>query len=201
MTTLHLIRHGANPMLEAHRLAGRAPGTHLNDLGRAQAAALAEAMRDVPLAAILSSPLERCQETAAILAASQGLAVETRDGLIELDFGAWTGLPHTDLHGDPAWDRFNAFRAGTSVPGGETLAEAAARVLRVAIEAREAWPDAHIALVGHGDPLRGLVLHLLGMPDEAVFRLELEPCGRIVLELGDWAAKLVGFFGTPETKG
>ena len=197
MTTLHLIRHGANEMLVEHRLAGRAPGTCLNAEGRAQAAALAEAMRDVPLKAVLASPLERAQETAAILAASQGLTVETREGLTELDFGPWTGLPHAELDGDPVWDRFNAFRAGTSVPNGETLADARARMLRVALETRARYPESHVALVGHGDPLRALLMQLLGMPDESVHRLSLEPCGRIVLELGDWNAKLVSLSHSP----
>ncbi len=197
MTTLHLVRHGANDSLAAHRLAGRAPGTLLNGEGRAQAAALAASLASVPFAAVLSSPLERCRETAEILAAPHGLTVETRDGLLELDFGEWTGKATDEIRGDPLWERFNRFRAGTGAPGGETLAEATARVLRVALDARDGWPEGHVALVGHGDPLRGLLLHLLGMPDEGVFRIELAPCGRAVVELGPWGARLVRLDPSP----
>lgn len=190
MTTLHLIRHGSNDALKAGRLAGRDWALGLNDEGRAQAERRAESLREVPLAAILCSPLPRCQETAAPLARLHGLEVETRDELIEVDFGAWTGLTDPEIGRDPAWPTYRAFRAGNAVPNGETLAEVRARVLRLAIEARARHPDGHVAIVSHGDPLSLLIMQVLGMPDDAIERLDLGPCVWAVLELGPTGGRL-----------
>src|SRR5690348_1185210 len=90
MTTLLLVRHGLTAMT-GPVLAGWTPGVHLDDRGREQAAALGERMRDVPLAAIVASPLERCQETAAALAVGREMQVDTDDRLGECKYGDWTG--------------------------------------------------------------------------------------------------------------
>lgn len=191
LTTLHLVRHAHNPALAEGRLAGRADGVFLSDLGRTQAKALAALMSGVKLDAILSSPLARCRETAEIVAA--GRYVELRDELLELDFGAWTGRLVADLDRDERWRRFNAFRAGTPCPGGESLLDAQARMVRLAVECRERFPGGELLLVGHGDPLRALLLHFLQMPLGAVFALELPPAGWATLELDDWGARLTRF--------
>ena len=190
MTVLHLIRHGSNDALVTGRLAGRDFTLGLNDEGRAQAERRAEFMRDVPLARILCSPLPRCQETAAPLARLHGLEVETRDELIEVDFGAWTGLTDPEIGRDPAWPPYKTFRAGNAVPGGETLAEVRARVLRLAIELRDAHPDAQIALVSHGDPLSLLIMQVLGMNDDLIERLDLGPCVWARLDLTPTGGRL-----------
>ena len=92
MTTFLLIRHGLTDAVD-HRLAGIAPGTHLNEIGRTQAERLVEQLRNVPLTAIVSSPLERTRETADPLARDRGLPVETNAAFLEYDVGAWTGMP------------------------------------------------------------------------------------------------------------
>ena len=89
MTTVFLIRHGLTEHTGT-RLYGRTPGLHLSDRGREQADRLAERFAGVRLAAIYSSPLERCLETAAPLAAASGLEVAVRDDLVEMDAGSWT---------------------------------------------------------------------------------------------------------------
>ena len=188
---LHLLRHGANDALKEHRLAGRDTALSLNAEGRAQAERLAGKLADTSLSAILSSPLPRCQQTARPLAKLKGLQIETRDELIELDFGDWTGKRIAEIEGDERWTRFNAFRSGTGVPNGETIAEARARMLRLALELRERFPEGEVALCSHGDPLRALLLQFLGMPDDAIHRIELGPCSWTSLELGPWGAKLL----------
>ncbi len=188
---LHLLRHGANDSLKEHRLAGRDYTLSLNEEGRTQAARLAAKLRDTPLDALLSSPLPRCQETAKPLAELKNLPIETRDELVEIDFGDWTGRKIAEIKDDERWTRFNAFRAGTAVPNGETIAEARARMLRLALELRDRHPEGQAALFGHGDPLRALLLQLLGMPDDAIHRIELGPCAWVTVELTAWSAKLL----------
>ena len=196
MTTLHLIRHGANDALANDRLAGRDTTLGLNDEGRAQAERRAESLRDVTLAAIYCSPLLRCRETAAPLARLHGLGIEIRDELIELDFRAWTGLTHAELDEDPRWPLYKAFRGGNAAPpsetsGGETLADVRARMLRLALELRERHPNAEIALVSHGDPIAALIMQLLGLPDDAIERLHIPPCVWATLAFGPAQARLL----------
>lgn len=156
---------------------------------------LARRMADVPLAALFSSPLERCRETAAYFLPGRDIEIETREELIELDFGDWTGRTFEEIGADPEWRRFNRFREGTRIPGGETLMEAQARMVRLAIDVVEQYPDHEVLLVGHGDPLRALLLHYLGMPIGYVFRLELPPASWTTLELDGRSARLVRLNG------
>ncbi|MBV9735802.1 MAG: histidine phosphatase family protein, partial [Acidisphaera sp.] len=96
-TTFHLIRHATYGLI-GHTLAGRTPGHALNEAGRAQAAALAASLAGRPIAAVVSSPLERARETAAPIAAGHGLAVSVDGDFNEIDFGEWTGLAFDTLH-------------------------------------------------------------------------------------------------------
>ncbi|MGD2205331.1 MAG: histidine phosphatase family protein, partial [Anaerolineae bacterium] len=99
---LLLIRHGLNDWV-GEKLAGWTPGVHLNDKGRVQAAALAEQLADVPVAAIYSSPLERTLETAEPLAEAHGLPVQVREGLGETRCGDWTGRTLEELKDKDLW--------------------------------------------------------------------------------------------------
>src|SRR5437764_4513709 len=91
MTTVLLVRHGVTDANRGGVLAGWSPGVHLADQGREQAAALAARLAPVPVAAIVSSPLNRCVETAAAIASGRDLEVETDDDLGECKYGDWTG--------------------------------------------------------------------------------------------------------------
>ena len=114
MTLFLLIRHGLTDAVD-HRLAGIAPGTHLNDVGRAQVARLVERLHHIRLTAIVSSPLERTRETADPIAADHGLTVIINPAFLEYDVGAWTGLPFTDLDSNEWWHRFNSARSVTGM--------------------------------------------------------------------------------------
>src|SRR5271154_4103907 len=104
MTTVLLVRHGLTDANTGGVLAGWTPGVHLADKGREQAAALAERLSPLPVTAIVSSPLERCQETAAALAAGrEALSVETDERLGECRYGDWQGKSLKVLAKDPLW--------------------------------------------------------------------------------------------------
>src|SRR6478672_13141752 len=101
-TLLLLVRHGETPTT-GMVLPGRAPGLHLSDRGRAQAERVAERLAGLSVDALYSSPLERACETAEPTAARTGLAVTSDNGLLECDFGGWTGSAIADLAGLPEW--------------------------------------------------------------------------------------------------
>lgn len=183
-TTFHLIRH-ANYDLLGRVLAGRSAGHSLNERGRAEATALAHALAELPIAAVVSSPLERTRETAAPMGARLGLAVAVDGDLNEIDYGDWTGSPLGELHADPAWRRFNDFRGTAPIPGGETMHAAQARALRAILRLRAAWPGHEVAVVTHGDIVKAVLAHFLAMPLDLMRRIEIFPASRSVLALHD----------------
>jgi probable phosphoglycerate mutase len=192
MTAFLLIRHAmCDPV--GRSIAGRQPGLHLNDTGRKQAQRLADRLSRVPLAGIYSSPLERAMETAHPIAARHGLDVRVAEGLNEIDFGDWTGRALAELDQIPDWQRFNTLRGSSSIPAGENMAEVLARALRELERLRHLHPapEMRVAVVSHGDVLRGVVAHLLGVPLDLMHRLEISPASVSTVELTSQAARLL----------
>ncbi len=192
MTTFLFVRHAlCDPVGQA--IAGREPGVHLNSSGRAQAAALATRLADLPISAIYSSPLERAQETAEPIASRLGLEVESDFGLTEVDFGDWTGRRLADLDGTADWRAFNTRRSNTRIPGGETMSEVLARALEGLnrIRQRHRAPGALIAVVSHGDVLRVVLTHFTGIPVDYMQRIEISPASVTVLSLVKEAPRLL----------
>ncbi|MFD3687843.1 histidine phosphatase family protein [Nocardiopsis sp. NPDC058631] len=202
--TLILVRHGMTDAT-GPRLAGRAGGLHLNDTGRAQAADLAARLAGLRPAVLLSSPLERCQETAEAVAERLGVPVTTDERFIECDYGSWTGRGLVELSGEPLWRVVQDHPSAARFPGGESLSAASAR----AVEAVRDWntrlllpsapPPAHPApdeaagreappapsvpqdppayvVCSHGDIIKAIVADALGMHLDLFQRLRVDPC-------------------------
>ena len=160
MTTLFLIRHGLTAVT-GKTLYGRTPGVPLDDRGLAQAEALADRLATVRLTAVYSSPLDRCMQTMAPLAKRQHLDVVPRDGLLEMDVGAWTGRPLAQVRRTRLWKELIHRPSHVRFPEGESFADAQARALteidaiaarhprgRVAVDPRRHHPDADRAPLG-----------------------------------------------------
>lgn len=190
-TTFHLVRHASYGLL-GHVLAGRSPGHALSAAGQAEADALAAILADRPIAAVVSSPLQRARETAAPVAGRHGLDVAIDGDLDEIDFGEWTGWPFSELHADPTWQRFNVFRGSTPIPGGETMLAAQVRALAAILRLRSAYPEAEVVVVSHGDVVKALLAHFLGVPLELMRRIEISPASRSILELYDSDVRITG---------
>ncbi len=174
-------------------IAGRAPGVHLNAQGAAEADQLGIRLSGLPISAIYSSPMERAIETAGPIAARHGLQVVPAPGLMEIDFGSWTGKTLGELEGVPEWRTFNSFRSGSRIPGGENMAEVLARTLAEIDRIRRAHndPGALVALVSHGDVLRVLIGHLFGVPLDLLHRLEISPASVTVITLEEYGPQLL----------
>jgi probable phosphomutase (TIGR03848 family) len=200
VTTCLLVRHAlCDPV--GHALAGRRPGVHLNPAGRAQAAELARRLRPVGLDVVASSPLERARETAEAIAAGRELEVTTAEGLIEFDFGSWTGAAFSALHGDPVWDRFNRERSSTRAPGGERMDEVQRRAVAAVERLAAAHPGGRVAVVSHLDVLRAVLCHYLGVALDNFGRFELSPASVTVLHLDHGQARLTALNFTGEVPG
>jgi len=184
-TTVLLIRHGAHGRVGTI-LCGRMPGITLGDLGRRQARALARHLGDLRPELIQTSPVERCRETAGIIAGAFAQEAETVPALTEIDFGAWTGCSFAELAGDPAWRFWNEQRDDARAPGGESAREAQTRALRHVAALRERHPGGTVALVSHADLIKSVLAHALGLPLQSYARFEISPgsVSRLLLREG-----------------
>lgn len=183
MTTVLLVRHGLTAMT-GPVLAGWTAGLALDERGRAQADAVAARLAPLPLTAVVASPLDRCQQTAAAIAAGRDLEPATDDRLGECRYGDWTGQEIKKLAKDPLWRAVQVHPSVVRFPGpeGEPLRETQAR----AVAAVRDWndrlgPDAIWLACSHGDVIKAVVADALGMHLDLFQRIVVDPCSVTVL--------------------
>ncbi|HMR64663.1 MAG TPA: MSMEG_4193 family putative phosphomutase [Anaerolineae bacterium] len=162
-TTVLFIRHGENEWTKSNKLAGRTPGVYLNDQGRKQAAALGQRLAEAKLSVIYASPLERTMETAQAIAQHHQLEVLPRPGLLEVDYGQWTGEEIKKLAKKKSWSQVQFYPSGAGFPGGETMYEMQTRFVREINCIVAEHPEQTVALVGHADLIKSAVAHYLGV--------------------------------------
>lgn len=185
MTLVLVVRHGLTAATGT-ALSGRTPGIPLDDRGRAQAAAVAERLAQVRLDAIISSPLDRCAQTAAAIAAQQSSAAEvaTEERLIEVGYGDWTGQSLRKLSREPLWRVVQAHPSAVTFPGpgGESLPD----VQRRAVSAVRDWnarlgPEAVYLICSHADVIKAILADSLGLHLDLYQRIQIDPCSLSVI--------------------
>jgi probable phosphomutase (TIGR03848 family) len=182
MTTVLLVRHGVTDANRGGVLAGWSPGVHLADRGREQAAALGARLAGVPVSAVVSSPLERCQETAAALVDGRDLDIETDDRLGECHYGDWTGQELRKLAKDPLWKVVQAHPSAATFPNGEALRHAQARAVDAVRAVNQRLGDgATWIAVSHADVIKALLADALGMHLDLFQRIQVDPCSLSVV--------------------
>ena len=183
MTTVVLVRHGLT-RLTGPVLAGWTPGLHLDERGEAQAAAVAERLRPLPLAAIVSSPLDRCLDTAGAVLAGRDLTLQVDDRLGECRYGDWTGRPLKELAKDPLWKVVQTHPSAVVFPGpeGEALRDTQVRaVAAVRHWNTELGPDATWLACSHGDVIKAVVADAMGLHLDQFQRIVIDPCSVTVI--------------------
>lgn len=180
MSTLILLRHGKSTANGAGVLAGRSPGVALDDTGSAQASKLVERLAGVPLAEIVCSPMERCAQTVAPLAADRGLTPVTEPELSEVDYGSWTGSALKTLSKEPLWRVVQAHPSAAVFPGGEGLAGMQARAVAAvrrhdARIAAEHGPHAVWLACSHGDVIKAVLADALATHLDNFQRIVVDP--------------------------
>ena len=187
---LLLVRHGLTDLTDT-RLIGRIPGISLNDKGLSQAAAAAELVAPLPVTAILSSPLERTQETAAALADLKGLPMEMVDGLLEVDYGEWAGQDFKVLRKTDLWKVVQQHPSGARFPGGESVREAQARIVASIEAILGQHPRGVVAAFSHSDMIKLAVAHFTGVHLDLYQRLVVSAGSVTALHLGSGPPALV----------
>lgn len=186
MTVVLLVRHGLTAGT-GHVLTGRTPGIPLDDRGREQAAALAARLAGVRLDAIVTSPLERCRQTAeAIAAAHEGepLPVKEDGQFAEVNYGDWTGQPLKRLAKNPLWRVVQAHPSAVRFPGKD--AESLLEVQHRAVQAVREWnarlgQDAVYLVCSHGDVIKSVIADSLGLHLDLSQRIQVDPCSLSVI--------------------
>jgi probable phosphomutase (TIGR03848 family) len=184
-TLVLYVRHGQTPTT-GKVLPGRAAGLHLADTGRSQAEAVAQrigALKRVD--AVYASPLERARETAAPIAAARGLRVHVDKGLVECDFGEWTGGSLHDLARKPEWQTVQRYPSGFRFPEGESFREMATRIASTAARLRGKHPGEVIVAVSHADPIKAAVADALGVHLDLFQRISISTCSVTAIAYGD----------------
>jgi probable phosphomutase (TIGR03848 family) len=178
VSTLLLVRHGLTAMT-GPVLAGRTPGVHLDERGEKQASAVAERIAVLPVNTIVSSPLDRCLDTAAAIAAAQKdeHQVEQDRRIIECDYGEWTGRPLKELAKDPMWKVVQTQPSAARFPGGESLTEISARAVAAVRDWNSRLPDDAIWVAcSHGDVIKAVLADALGLHLDQFQRIVVDPC-------------------------
>ncbi|MEW6083729.1 MAG: histidine phosphatase family protein [Chloroflexota bacterium] len=193
MPILLLIRHGENDFVKSHKMAGRLPGVHLNEKGQKQAQALADALIDVPLKAVYSSPLERAMETAAPIAEPHKLKIVQEPDLMDTDIGKWQGRSWRVLGLTKIWKIVQNAPSRFRFPNGESFIEAQTRCANALerIIQKHNKPKDIVAVVFHADPIRMAVAHFLGMPLDHFQRLSCDTGSITVIHASESRANLV----------
>jgi len=216
VTLVVLVRHGLTAGT-GHVLTGRTPGIGLDDRGRAQAQALAARLAGVALDAIVSSPLQRCRETAAAIAAArdgQQVAITEDARFAEVAYGDWTGQPIKRLVKEPLWRVVQVHPSAVRFPGpdGESLPGVQER----AVAAIRDWnarlgPKGAYLVCSHGDVIKSILADSLGMHLDMFQRIQVDPCSvsvirytplrPFVLRMNDTGAGVAGLTGTRPATG
>src|SRR6476620_9052307 len=176
-TLVLLVRHGQTPTTGT-TLPGRAKGLHLADKGREQATAVAERLAPFKgkVAALYASPLERTRETASPIAKQLGLRVRSSRGLLECDFGEWTGQELKSLMKLPEWKQVQRYPSGFRFPDGESFVEMQARITTALGRLVAKHPGQTIVAVSHADPIKAAVADALGTHLDLFQRIVIAPC-------------------------
>ena len=196
MATVILVRHGRTTANAAGVLAGRSVGVRLDKPGRDQAARMGERLAVVPLVGVVSSPLERCRQTARFILDTQSLDNESglpvtaiEKGLTECDYGEWQGRALAELAKEELWSVVQSHPSAATFPGGESMAGMQARSV-AAIRRHDAafesqhGPGAVWVAVSHGDIIKSILADALGMHLDLFQRISVGPASVSIVRYG-----------------
>lgn len=189
-TRLVLVRHAVTAQT-GPKLSGRTPGIDLSDRGRDQAKALGERLAGLPIDVVYASPIERTTQTAGAVAEHHGLDVLPLPGVVEADYGEWTGGTIADLAKSDLWKVVQRTPSRARFPGGESLAEMQSRMVAALEEVVARHPGELVVVVSHADPIKAAIAHYTGVHLDLFQRIVVSPASVTVIELGAHGAAML----------
>ena len=196
MTTFFLVRHAVTEHT-GKRLSGWMEGISLNEQGREQAELVATRLADVDFEAVYASPIERTSETAQAIASRQGLRVRTRRGLGEVEYGGWTNRSLRSLMKTKLWTTVQRFPSAARFPDGESLREVQVRALTEIEKIAEDHPKGKVCCVSHGDVIKLVLAHYLGVHIDLFQRIVIAPASVSVFALSERGPSILSLNAMP----
>jgi probable phosphoglycerate mutase len=185
-----LVRHAVTAQT-GPLLSGRTPGIDLSDQGRDQAEALAERMAGLPIDAVYASPMERTFQTAESIARRHGLTVRPLDGVLEADYGEWTGQKLADLAKTDLWKVVQHWPSRAVFPGGESLAAMQMRMVAALESVVKDHPGQLVVVVSHADPIKAAIAHYTGVHLDLFQRIVVSPASVTAFAFGAHGVTMV----------
>ncbi len=198
MTRILLVRH-ARTAETGKTLSGRLPGIPLSPPGRKEASTLADALAKETIHAAYSSPIERTFETASIIAAPHQLKVRKHKGLLEADYGNWSGKKLSALRKTAEWPLIQRAPSHAAFPGGETMRAMQQRIIDAIPAIAELHPDETLLLVSHADPIKAYIAHILGLHLDQFQRIDIAPAALTRIDIHHGLPRLVSLNVTAES--
>ncbi len=189
-TTLVLVRHAVTPQT-GPLLSGRTPGIDLSEPGVKQAENVGARLAVLPVKAVYASPIERTRQTAQHIADQHALEVRLLPGVIEADYGEWTGAKISDLAKTDLWKTVQVAPSRARFPGGESISEMQSRMVAALEQVIADHPGELIVVVSHADPIKAAIAHFSGVHLDLFQRVVVSPASVTVFELGQFGAALV----------
>jgi probable phosphoglycerate mutase len=189
-TRLVLVRHAVTEHT-GPVLSGRMPGIDLSTRGVEQADAAADRLAGLPVGVVYASPIERTTQTAHRIATRHRLEVLPLPGVIEADYGEWTGGKIADLAKTDEWKVVQVAPSRARFPGGETIQEMQARTVSALDTVVAAHPNTTIVVVSHADPIKSAIAHYTGMHLDLFQRVHVSPASVTVFDFHAYGAMLV----------
>jgi probable phosphomutase (TIGR03848 family) len=191
MATVILVRHGRTAANVAGVLAGRTGGIGLDQVGRDQATRTSARLAAVPLVAVVSSPLERCRQTARTILDHQtdSSTMTIEKGITECDYGDWQGRTLSELAKEKLWSVVQTQPSAVQFPGGESLASMQARSVAAIRRHDAAFEEQHGSgavwvAVSHGDIIKSILADALGMHLDLFQRINVGPASVSIVRYG-----------------
>jgi probable phosphomutase (TIGR03848 family) len=196
MTTFFLVRHAVTEHT-GKRLSGWMEGISLTEEGRGQAEAVADSLADTTFEAIYSSPIARTLETATAIAARHDLRVQTKRDLGEVEYGGWTNRPLRSLMRTKLWSTVQRWPSAARFPEGESLREVQVRVLAEIEKIAAEHPKGKVCCVSHGDVIKLIVAHYMGVHIDLFQRLVIAPASISVVSLSERGPMIMSLNSMP----
>lgn len=196
MTTFFLVRHAVTSHT-GHRLTGWMEGVHLTEEGIEQARIAADGLAHVDFDAIFASPIDRTLETARAIAERQGKKVRTRKGIGEVRYGKWTNRPLKSLMKTKLWEQVVHQPSSVRFPDGESLREVQTRAVTEIEKIAEEYPKGKVCCVSHGDVIKLVAAHYLGVHIDLYQRIVIGPASVSVIALSSYGPRILALNNCP----
>ena len=183
MATIYLLRHAESSANSAGILAGRLPSISLSKAGKVQSRAIVEALNNLQVTHIYSSPIQRCLETIEPFAKSSKRKVTKAPNFIEMDYGDWSGRKLSALRGEKLWKSIQKRPSTVRFPNGESFQEMQARIKKGLNELAKKHKKGRVLVVSHGDPIKVIIASALGMNLDDFQKLVVDPASLTII---DW---------------